>query len=196
MLRKMLFIVASLLITSFTLFADPVVVAGWNWTDNNGAIHEYGVVSSSGCSWTDAAGEVAGGWHLATLVSAEEQNMLISGLRGLTGEYWLGGYQSGAGNNPEEDWSWITGEAWEYHNWAPGEPNDFIGHGSEQHLAVWSLWGESRWLWNDEAFLPNINGYVIERTQSVPEPGVVTLFAIGLVALLIVPKRYRNNRVL
>jgi len=192
MLQKSSSIALGILFAATALFADAVVVAGWNWTDATGAVHEYGVVNDRGCSWTDAAFTVVDGWHLATVTSASEQRSLISGLRGLHGEYWLGGYQTGTGNNPEDDWAWVTNETWEYRNWAPGEPNDYFGDGSEQHLAVWSLWGESRWLWNDEAYLPNISGYVIERTQSVPEPGAVSLFALGLVALLVVPKKVRE----
>jgi hypothetical protein len=108
---------------------------------------------------------------------------LVNGLQGIRGEYWLGGSQAAATGNPEDDWTWTTGEAWEYTNWAPGEPNDAHGSGSEQHVAVWSMWGSDNWLWNDEGYLPNITGFIAERSHSVPEPAPVLLLAISLTAV-------------
>lgn len=178
-----------MLVVVAAVIADPVLVREWNWTDDTGKLHEYSVIEDVGCSWYTAGSDVTEGWNLATVTSAKEQQSLIFGLAELTGEYWLGGYQVEKGVAAEDDWAWVTGESWEYKNWAPGEPNDAYGNNTEQHMAVWSKWGTSDWLWNDEAHLPNISGYVVERTQSVPEPEPVVLFAIGLVALMILRKK-------
>lgn len=176
-------------------FADPVLVAEWNWTDDNGAVHEYGVFNYADASWNDASAQVADGWHLATVTSKEEQESMIIGLDGLRGEFWLGAFQVNRKckqRNPLKDWQWVTGETWNYNNWAPGEPNDFYGKNSEQHLATWSLWGTENWLWNDEGCTGNIAGFVVERSQPVPEPGLLTILAMGLASVALMPRR-RNK---
>ena len=52
----------------------------------------------------------------------------------------------------------MTGESWDYTNWATGEPNDAYGPGSEQHLLGW----DGGWTWNDEGNLNSVTGYVVE----------------------------------
>ncbi|MCC8068082.1 MAG: Ig-like domain-containing protein, partial [Clostridiales bacterium] len=58
------------------------------------------------------------GGHLVTITSAEEQTLVAS----LVSSASSGGYYIGA-NKVDESWTWITGEAWNYTNWASGEPN-------------------------------------------------------------------------
>ena len=176
-------------------FADPVLLTGWQWEDPAGSNHEFRVFSFVRQSWETSNAQLAEGWHLATITGAEEQQALISGLDGLTGEFWLGGRQSGCQTGPEDDWAWVTGEEWSYKNWAPGEPNDAYGSSSEEHIAVWSNWGTSQWLWNDEGSLPNISGYVTERTaSSVPEPAQLPLLASGLVIIACLIRRKKRPR--
>ncbi|MBN1576930.1 MAG: hypothetical protein JW913_10275 [Chitinispirillaceae bacterium] len=174
------------LLLAFSLSADPLLLADWKWTDPDGAFHEYGVYRFPDQSWNLSNDKVDEGWYLATITSAEEQKALICGLRGIRGEYWLGGCQANRGAGPADNWAWVTGEEWSYNHWAPGEPNDAYGSNSEQHLAVWSMWGKGNngWLWNDEGRLPNINGYIAEKSHAVPEPESVSLFAAGSLALL------------
>lgn len=144
--------------------------------------HQYDVISANGISWTSANSAASGlgaGWHLATITSAAEQAFLQTVIGGGT-EYWLGGFQNpthlGAANN----WHWITGEAWSYTNWAGGEPNDY--NGGEQYLGIWGSGGS--WRWNDEAYLGNIRGYVVEYSPAaVPEPGTMALMGLGLIGL-------------
>jgi hypothetical protein len=176
-LTVLLFCVASTI-------AKPVLLAEWQWTDPTGLLHEFNAFGYFHRSWENAAAQVSDNWNLATITSREEQEALICGLQGLRGEFWLGGYQSNRHAGPADDWAWVTGETWNYRNWAPGEPNDYFGCATEQHLAVSSAWGTSQWLWNDEGYLPNIRGFVAERTtESVPEPGQLPLFAVGLIAI-------------
>ena len=118
------------------------------------------------------------GYHLATITSREEQRTLQKLLRGLRGEFWIGGYQDGS-----DKWHWVTDERWRYTNWAKGEPNDYYGHDSEQHLAIWK--------WNDEGNKGNISGFIVERGIKphngndvvTPIPGAAWLMGSGMAVL-------------
>lgn len=184
-----------LLFGCMCLSADPLLLSEWNWNDQSGQVHEYQLFSYGKQSWEQANSQVTGRWHLATITSAEEQQVLVSGLKGVTGEFWLGGLQSSRQAGPEDDWAWVTGETWDYKHWAPGEPNDAHGSNSEQHIATWSKWGTTDWLWNDEGYLPNIGGYIAERTTaSVPEPGQLPLLAAGLISIAIMIRRKKTKK--
>ena len=164
------------------LVASPVQLNEWSWTDQSGFLHEYELLFAPQISWDNARNSLETGWHLATITSEEEQESLITGLSGFHGEFWLGGQQSDEGTTPENSWAWETGEEWDYTNWAPGEPNDAYGSASEQHVAVWSRWGTD-WKWNDEGFLPNIGGFVAERSHSVPEPSAASLVLFNVLII-------------
>ncbi len=183
-----------LILFAAQLFAGPVLLSEWEWNDPSGIYHEFQVFSFAGQSWEQSTEQLSTGWHLATITSPAEQQALVAGLEEFSGEYWLGGHQSPRQVGPEDDWAWLTGETWDYHNWAPGEPNDAYGQSSEQHIAVWSRWNHSDWLWNDEGYLPNISGYIAERTTtSVPEPGQLPLFAAGLVGIACMIRRRKKQ---
>jgi len=86
--------------------------------------------------------------HMATLTSQEEADWVWSWLQSLTADgAWLGGYQEPFESTPATaNWRWVTGETWDYTNWAPGEPNDYDGF-AEGYLAIWAL---NFPRWNDE----------------------------------------------
>src|ERR1035438_3846734 len=120
-------LVIPLLITSPGLAsANPV-----SWSGNG---HFYDVISVSGTiSWEDAnAAALAVGGYLATITSQAENDfafLLVNNAtywHGSSGP-WLGGYQSPATNQPDANWHWVTGEAWNYTNWQIGQPNDSGG---------------------------------------------------------------------
>ena len=77
------------------------------------------------------------GGHLATIGSAQENAWVHSVMQG--SDMWLGGTDL----ETEGEFKWITGEPFEYSNWAPGEPNN-VGEGG-QHYAQMYLYGT----WND-----------------------------------------------
>ena len=89
------------------------------------------------------------GGHLATATSAGEQEFL----RKLAGNnlFWIGAKADAARN-----WNWVTGEAWYWTDWAPGEPTDT--NGNEDYAAVfWNGWMD---LANDNTF--NAKGFICE----------------------------------
>jgi hypothetical protein len=133
---------------------------------------------------TLAFGGVQG--HLATIQSLAE-DQLIDSLRIATpgintsggfanSELWVGGYQAAGAAGAGDGWTWINNDgpipgvngSATYANWrtvsgTQVEPND--AGGSESHLAVgWS----GQFVWNDEASLEGLHGYVVEYDYIPP----------------------------
>jgi hypothetical protein len=112
--------------------------------------------------------------HLAVITSAEE-DAFIDQLRFKCGleELWTEGYQPVNEVVPTANWRWVqTGEpipgfngSGAYSNWQVGEPNDYYGPASEQYLGIGK---GGAFGWNDEGYLGNIHGYVIEYEDSEP----------------------------
>ena len=188
---KLSLIITLLTGTTGSLIASPIQPNKWELIDNSGIHHEYQILFAPSISCGTAASSLEEGWHLATITSEEEQLSIINALDGLKGEFWLGGYQAEKGTTPEDNWEWVTGEQWEYTHWAPGEPNDAYGSSSEQHIAIWSRWGTD-WKWNDEGYLPNITGYVTEKSHSVPEPSMFFLLVVSAVLFIGMTKWNKN----
>lgn len=78
------------------------------------------------------------GGHLVTITSSKEQQFIDS-INGYNRRLWIGGYR-----NDDFEWQWVTGEAWDYANWADGEPNDSSNvMSNENRAAVWpSKWND------------------------------------------------------
>lgn len=174
-----------------------VVKKGVTWLSAAGGNdHTYYLVEYQNQSWDDATADIFStigpGFHLATITSQDEQDMLLNNLFSssfgidYSGEYWLGGYQFPV-NTPgkSDNWTWITNEAWDYTNWQANEPNDQGGPSLEQHLAI--KYSASSSGWNDEGYYHNIRGYIAE---SVPEPSTLLLMSLGLMGLTFMRRAY------
>ncbi|MDH4156758.1 MAG: T9SS type A sorting domain-containing protein [candidate division Zixibacteria bacterium] len=112
---------------------DPPLARLIQWPKSQGGNdHWYGVLTEHMC-WPDAEAlahslKLPDGQkgYLATVTSQAENDFIVQflvdtvPLPGWTYDYWLGGrYVS-----PLDQWTWISGEAFEYTNWGPGEPDD------------------------------------------------------------------------
>ncbi len=91
--------------------------------------------------------------HLATITSPEESNFIANNGNFLVhNTYWLGGSDS----DNEGEWNWVTGEEWDYTNWAGGQPDN--GGGAQDYLRWWISEGGT---WDDESLGEKYN-FLIE----------------------------------
>ncbi len=166
-------------------FAAPI-----EWAAAEGGNgHFYEFVPASAITWPiarqAAEARMFGGeqGHLATITSQEENNFVAAHLLNYSSGAWLGGWQE-VGQSPTAGWHWITGEPWSFTNWHSGEPNDL----GEDELYL-DMFGHAqpgqRSFWNDASHMRTYwwtSGYIVE--YPVPEPGTISLIAIGAGALV------------
>ncbi|MBR5619800.1 MAG: leucine-rich repeat protein, partial [Clostridia bacterium] len=127
--------------------------------------HLYAVYNES-LSWT-AAEEfcVNTGGHLASIADDDEQAVIENLVEGqLQGLYWIG-----ARTTNGTDWTWSSGESFDYVHWGAGEPN---GTG-EQCAQVYSYSvnsSKNTGDWNDELNAGNGTGiYALSNTGFICE---------------------------
>jgi hypothetical protein len=144
----------------------------------------YVAPGGSGITWDDAKAATESlsynGWrgYLATVTSQSENDFLVStfGTATLHG-YWLGGFQPAGSTEPDGNWQWVTGEAWSYTNWQPGEPNNYYmgewggpPEGSSENALHYQYANNTGHLaWNDFPDGAYGTGYIVEYS---PEPTV------------------------
>jgi hypothetical protein len=110
-----------------------------------------------------AEAEAVGG-HLATITShAENEFVRPLVTDGQFNVYLIGGHKV------DGQWRWVTGEAWDYSNWYPGEPNNATGN--EIFLATWVTPGT----WNDVWPEYQGGGYVVEWEACNDCPGDISV---------------------
>jgi hypothetical protein len=152
----------------------------WRIADGGNGHWYDGFVVPGGVTWDDAKAlaEQKGG-YLATITSPEENtfvhNLTLSyGLWHIGESFsgpWLGGYQDISApdySEPAGGWRWVTGESWDYTNWAgqwgPYNIPDNV-HGDDNYLLFVHTWNSPTPTpyWDD---LPSdrldVKSYVVE----------------------------------
>ncbi|NDV25063.1 hypothetical protein [Desulfovibrio sp. JC010] len=170
-----------------------------SFTNVNGKTHEYEVVyvKSGNLNWYQAArlAEDAGG-YLASISSAEE-NDFVFGLVDDEKYFWkfppyngskpmnhheikigpfLGGYQPLGSPEPAGNWQWLSGEKWQYENWAQNiddgeidkdprdntQPNDSGHSGFGQRVMGFGEMNKPVPTWGD--YMDDVGTYGRKRT--------------------------------
>ena len=73
------------------------------------------------------------------------------------GRAWLGGYQTG--NGEDEPWLWSDGSAWDFTNWLGGEPNNDDGRGNYMEI---NLIKQGKWNDINVEKSDQVHGYVCQ----------------------------------
>lgn len=117
------------------------------------------------------------GGHLAVPTSPGENDFIRAIIEAYFSELeepplsvWLGGFQSEDAQEPAGDWSWVTGEDWNFTNWSEHGPNEFLGI-EEDRLEMMVAPGLAG-VWNDASEYSDFTRgwYVVEweSPQEVP----------------------------
>ncbi|MCG7587947.1 hypothetical protein, partial [Photobacterium sp. OFAV2-7] len=167
-----------------------------SFTNTNGDTHYYQVVylPSGNLNWFQAAylADAAGG-YLASITSEEENSFVFemvndqkyfwtfpSGVGpmehyGISIGPFLGGYQPEGSVEPAGGWSWLSGEEWDYDNWAKNlddgvidkdpRPNDQpnnSGHSGGQRVMGFGEMNLPVPTWGD--YMDDVGTYGIDKT--------------------------------
>jgi hypothetical protein len=99
--------------------------------------HYYRFINSFTTFGTSQSASVAAGGHLAILNSAAEDDFVWK----MGGRYndWIGASDAIFPGG----WKWVSGDAMAYTNWAPNEPNNWLGGGEHWGCYWYGFW------WND-----------------------------------------------
>ncbi len=131
--------------------------------------HTYQYLANAEIAWEAARSGAAsmvlngcGRGHLVTITSKSE-NDFVTEIINQTAirRVWLGLYQPDPMSPPAEGWEWVSGEPFEYENWAANEPND------EGILADFgAMWGPAGiaplGTWGDKSGSELMDGYLVE----------------------------------
>lgn len=100
--------------------------------------------------------------HLATMATSGEASFLSATYSSDEIDRLRLGATQPAGSPNLANWSWITGEAWSFTNWAGGEPNN--SGGNEDSLMTWLSTSQ----WNDVTLADTFNvfGHLVEYPSS------------------------------
>lgn len=121
-------------------------------------------------TWEQAKADAeAKGGHLGTITSAEEWSRISLSLGENVSSYimWLGGSQHHEAQSPTSDWYWVTGEKFDYANWADGEPNGTYSQGfTEDHILLNWFEGYTKGSWVDARNDEQNQGYLLETERA------------------------------
>ena len=161
--------------------------------------HNYYLLSNS--DWTDAQAEALTlGGNLATINDSNEntwvtQEFAFAG--GIERNLWIGLNAAGFDGGNSNNYSWVSGQAAAYRDWAAGEPNF-----SDQYAQIVGITNATAFgQWNNVsditnagyASLPAIANFGV--VEVVPEPTSSLLVLFGMAALFrlaLLPRARRN----
>jgi len=186
---------ATLLISGTHVCATPV-----QWSGNNHwyepVLEEPGVRIGWQAAQADA---ISRRGYLATVTSAEE-NQFVFALLGA--EFWepadvpgnpnyrvYGPWLGATDALQEGNWQWVTGEPWNYIDWARGEPNNLNG---DEHYLQYLYKPDPAPTWND-AHNFSARSYVVEY-NSIPEPSALALLVSATIGLMAYVWRRRMGK--
>ena len=155
-------------VTAPVLGAVPVL------NDVDGHLYDA-VAEAGGINWADARTAAEGmtsgtcQGYLASITSAEENAFILLNFQGGvpmiggTG-YWIGGFEDLGSADPAEGWMWVSGETFDYADWAsaPAQPDGFLTQDA------------IRFVGSTEGFTPTVNWEDAEGTTT--SPGYVVEF--------------------
>jgi alpha-tubulin suppressor-like RCC1 family protein len=171
---------------ALTVTVPPGEWVRWD-TNSGGNGHWYQAVITSNLDWLQAD-QIAHdqGGYLATITSAAENDFVFNlindprfynGSGGNGAGPALGGVRTNASSAADLDWTWETGEPWNFTAWGPGQPD----YPSETRLQFWSgVQGHPAPTWNNLTPTDvNLGGYIIERED---QPSILYQPSGGIVA--------------
>ncbi|MEW6535051.1 MAG: hypothetical protein AB1454_05465 [Candidatus Auribacterota bacterium] len=194
---------------SLTLILSPKVYSHTNeWkVEDGGNGHFYEFVYAE-TTWSEAKTNASQLYnntgYLAAITSQTEQDWICStfeiDLSSVSPFYytWIGGYQDlndpnyTEPGNPAQNhggWKWVTGETWDFTDWAATEPNNWLYLGGyTENVLVMSTNAESNGEWNDfPAEMVTLPAYIAEWNSNpvtaVPEPSAIFLSFMGCCTL-------------
>ena len=153
---------------------SPCAVGNYpiQWRVAEGGNGHWYAQNPEGLNWDGAkSASTARGGYLATITSAGEQSFVFSIAKTAWEHVWIGGYQSSPSCGADCSWTWVTGEPWDYTNWASEEPNNYFGIDALEDYTAMYTSGEYPGGWNDD--VPMYRPSIIEWSADCNNDGVV-----------------------
>lgn len=156
---------APMSVTTPVLGAVPVL------NDVDGHLYDA-IAADGGINWTDAriaAEGISSGacqGYLASITSAAENEFILEefggGVPSIGGPgYWIGGFEDLGTADPAEGWTWVSGEAFDYADWAPGQPDGILTQDAIRFAGTTGGFS-STVKWEDAEGTATSPGYIVE----------------------------------
>ena len=155
----------TLSVTAPVLGAVPVL------NDVDGHLYDA-VAEAGGINWADARtaaeGMTSGACqgYLASITTAEENEFILDEFGGgapLLGApgYWIGGFENLGTADPTEGLMWVSGEVFDYADWAPAQPDGFLTQDAIRFVGTTAGFSSTP-KWEDAESTELSPGYVVE----------------------------------
>lgn len=146
--------------------------------------HLYDAVASAdGINWADArtaAQDMTSGdcrADLASVTSAEENAFILENFPGVAppigNGYWFGGFQHPEAEAPDAGWTWVSGEEFDFADWADGVPDDLFGPEDAIHFLDVGTGFVVEAKWDDLNQADMTPGFVVEFTGECSDEELV-----------------------